>query len=107
MGRQTFGSLVPECKRSAWQDSEEADTKWKRFQKKKKELIKCVASSEACMCQAFASANNLRKQLLGYRRRSSKTNFRPSFIASNVRMEIVMVMGHLCRQCQAIPRGRV
>lgn len=67
MARQTFGSLVAECKRSAWQDSEDTGTKWKRFQKKKKGLIKCVASSEAYMCQAFASANNLTKQILGYR----------------------------------------
>lgn len=70
MARQTFGSLVSECKRSAWQDSEEAGTKWKRLKKKKKkkkELIKCVALSEACMCQAFASASNLTKQLPGYR----------------------------------------
>lgn len=36
MARQTFGSLVSECKRSAWQDSEEAGTKWKRFKKKRK-----------------------------------------------------------------------
>jgi len=35
MARQTFGSLVSECKRSACQDSEEAGTKWKRFKKEK------------------------------------------------------------------------
>lgn len=78
--------------------------------------MKCVTSSEACMCHAYTSASNLTKQLplcwgtehLILRKLvGSKSNFRSSAIASVVYMERVMVIGQLSRgrHCQAARRG--
>lgn len=88
----------------------------KDLKKKEKELIKCVASSETYMFQAFIAASSPTKQLpscwaiehlISRELVGSKSNCRLLAVGSVVCMEGVMVVGQLCRHThwQDVPRG--